>query len=316
MFKSIQLISIILPLLSGAVKAPIGTKDFRFVMSPLIKRKVSYFDITCNAKETTPSTVTIKLKNDEYVDGVVLYTHKFTSLDRVIVPYDNSYTRDQNTISITLVYLNRKSGTFEHECYIASGVSKKLDDNRKLTATKPDLVFSLSNGWSESNEVLKFSGFDELYMPDFYHKFDPRSMCINLEKNLVSNLTLGSGYLLITNRNGVFDDLNSNYRWAQININFYKDDDNYYLNFSDDLYVDKRTLKMSSTKKTGYVKTRYLFFPVNEMRYQGEYDCSIVLTELGSNRDKLTFNFKLNALLNLFGDCHNSEYCIGVREND
>ena len=84
----------------------------------------------------------------------------------------------------------------------------------------------------------------------------------------------------------------------------------YTFELKDDLYVNRETLRLSSTPKEGYVKTRHIYLPVNEMQNQSNYDCNFVMTDFGIDKDMIVHNFKLKALKNTFGDCSNSKYCI------
>ena len=116
--------------------------------------------------------------------------------------------------------------------------------------------------------------------------------------------------LVLKNVNGVFDDIDGANSSVAFNLQLIKTEDGYSFELADDLYVDKQTLLLSSSIKEGYVKTKYIYLPRNDMREQSNYDAYFVFEDFGINNDVVFHKFELKATKNIFGDCRNSEYCI------
>lgn len=281
------------------------------VITPLIYKKVSYITVASEGTSSTPSTIKAYIINEQYPDGILLFSKTFSSISTYLFTYENEYTCDTNTFKFIYSYKGGTASTLSRTVDVSTSSIKYLDDERVLKSSGVHRHVA-NKGWSTGNETLTFTGFDDYYIPDYYHKLDPSIFTISQEGPFTNRLILDNSNLLISNLNGVFDNLTSSTKWAQLKLKAVKSGSTYHLEFAENLYVNPLTLKMYKTKTSDTVKTKYLFFPRNEMRSQGDYTCALSLGEFGVNRDKLVHYFTMKATLNLFGDCRNSEYCIGV----
>ena len=171
-------------------------------------------------------------------------------------------------------------------------------------------TYKEASGWVSIVEKLTFTNFNDTYIPDYYHKIDLKEFKIKTSLSFPSILTCSSAYLYVTNYNGAFDDFKQNSGRAEFEISLAKSSSSYYLKFKDDLYVNPETLRMYSTNVPNTVKTSYLYFPVDGRRYEDKYNCYISINGLGISYSSFLLTFKYKSLLNIFGDCRNSEYCI------
>lgn len=312
MFGKIVLLSAsVITVIPGTRAVKPRVSNVNIQITPLIYQKASYIVVKSEGSTSAPSTISVSIKNDFYPEGVLLFTHEFTELSTYTYEYDNSYTADSNTISIVYSHLGETPVTYNKLFSVTTPSSKVLGDDKQITSENI-MYIAGTKGWLLKPEVLTFEGFDELYMPDFYHKIDIGSFVISQSGPFTERLILENANFLISNESGAFSGLNSSSKWAQIKLTTVKEEDGYHLAFNERLYVDPVTLKMHTKKLTGCVPTKYLYLPRNEMKNQGNYTCGISLGEVGVSRSKVIHYFKLNATINLFGDCVNSEYCIGV----
>lgn len=280
-----------------------------FSITPLRKKTDTYIEIETNATRTTPVTYTVSIEND--VGTNVIVSGVKADKSKAIYTYKNDYTRSENTIILTYK-VGKTTKTVSHEALYITSKRETLNDDSVLNSDSSILCYNEIKGWFTKSEKLTFKGFNEFYIPNYYHKLDISDFSIKTDSTLLSPFKL-EGTLIINNLHGVFNDLNSNEQYASLKLTKVLINGSYALKFADSLYVNKETLLMSSTPKEGYVPTEHLYFPRNEMQLQDEYDCTIAFTELGIDYDKLNFTFKLKALINTVGDCHNSEYCIVVK---
>lgn len=308
-----QLIFIPILLSSVFVKAPTPLKReaFKsFSMSPLCAGETTYIKMEFNAAKSLEVSYDIYIEND--VGKYLIVSDAQTTFTTVTYTYDNKYTRSNNTVIIDY-WLNSKGSSVSHEAF--TNISKKeiVGDDKTLVSNTDILCFSPLKSWYTEKETITFYGFEELYIPKYYHKLDISDFKFKTDNSSGAPL-ICEGQFLISNNNGVFNALNSDEEYARLKLKCALNGNFYELKFDENLFVNRETLKMGNRRKLGYVKTEHLFLPINEMKNQNEYECTIILTKLGIDRDKLTFSFKYNALLNVIGDCHNSEYCVVVNE--
>lgn len=280
-----------------------------FLMSPLKIGEETFISIktVTTSKEGIPFKVYIE--NEKYPDGQEIVN---ASLKNGIYSfkYNNYYTCiGENTIWFTYV---SKSMLFKqrHIAYVAESKRVSLEDDNVVKSSSNILVYTKMNGWRIINEQFEFSGFDDLYIPDYYHKLDLSDFSFTRDILYDSDFAFDAT-LIVSNVDGVFNDIGGPTSLVSIPLKAVKDDKNkFHLEPSINLYVDSKTLKMSDKNKEGYIKTKHLYFPINKMNEQDKYDLLIKINKLGFNYYSLTHQFSLNALINNIGDCHNSEYCI------
>ena len=250
------------------------------------------------------------IQNDLYMNRAIV-SDTITKAGTYTYNYDNSVTRSKNTVFVRYYTddptASKDSQHFERN--IARSEVIRIEDNDKVTSTTSLVVVKSDGSYTTRNLNYTFNGFNGLYIPSFYHKIDLNDFTILYDK-LDAQYFSCSPALVINNYNNVFDDVEG----ANDSVTFYlklkSQKIGYSFELRDDLYVNRETLRLSSTPKEGYVKTKYIYLPINEMVNQGKYDCNFVITDFGIDKDMVFHNFELRALRNTFGDCSNSKYCI------
>lgn len=255
---------------------------------------------------------TIRIYNDLYPNGEVLSEGKFTITGSKTFVYDNKLTRDSNEIGIEWWTSKKKTKTLlkTHIDTFNSRTVRVNDSPYDFTSNCCYASYMPATGWRNVTEKLTFENFNSQYVPDFYHRVDLSNFQISCTAGFDTDLTLKNGYLLVTNLNGTFDDLQKSGKNAIIPLGIQKVKDHYSLCFLNDMYVDQLTLRMSSSPKPGYVKTNHLYLPRNEKRNENEYEFNIKLNEFGMERNNYIGTFRYKSILNTLGDCHNSKYCV------
>ena len=125
-----------------------------------------------------------------------------------------------------------------------------------------------------------FTGFDGLYVPSYYHKIDLSDFRINVNKSEQTFFTCTPS-LIIKNYNNIFSDIAGASSTVTFNLTLQKYTNYYTFKLANNLYVNKQTLLLSSEPKDGYVKTKYIYFPVNEMHNQDNYEAYFSFTKFG-----------------------------------
>lgn len=302
----------VLPLFSIS-KANYSTKAIKFgitsiSLSPVYSYGKSYFSLEIRASELQVFEVEVHLENDLY-SNISLLSKRYTSYEKALIEYDNKFTRTNNKIVIKQTDLINKTVQFyQHDLEISSEIPS-LIKNDTYTSTK--IIYCYKNGrWNETHETLSLEGFEHLYSPNYYHKIDFNDFKIHLDSEL-GKLRYSKASLLISNRNGVFDALEHDSIYAHINLKLKEiDSEIYCFEFARQMYVNRHNLRMFESYQNNCVKTNHFYLPINEKRYEEEYDCFLVIESIGIDDAKLSHEFKLKTQKNIVGDCLNSEFCV------
>lgn len=251
----------------------------------------------------------VYIQNDLHMNLCVL-SDTITKAGTYIYKYDNSYSRSKNSVYIRY-YTDDPTASKDSQSFSRDLVKPKYKYIESGVISSDQELIIVNNDGSYSTKKLSysFSGFDGLYVPSYYHKIDLTDYQIIVDKKYQIYFNCNPS-LVIKNYNNIFDDIEGANETVTFNLNLKKQKMGYTFELANDLYVNKETLRLSSTPKDGYVKTRHIYFPINDMQNQDKYECYFALRDFGIDHNLLLHNFELKALRNTFGDCSNSKYCI------
>ena len=301
-----MIIPILLVLLSPKAKAAVAPFS-SITIAPFYSSGTTKIVVDTKSKNLHFS---VFIQNDVYMNRAIV-SDTITKAGSYTYTYDNSVTRPKNTVFVRY-YTDDPTASVDSQHFernISRSEVIRIEDNDKIVSTNDLVVVKNDGSYTTRNLTYTFDGFTGLYIPSFYHKIDLNDFKVLFDKS-DSTFFSCSPALVINNYNHVFDDVEG----ANESVTFYlklkSQKIGYSFELRDDLYVDRETLKLSSTPKDGYVKTKYIYLPINEMANQSKYDCNFVITQFGIDKDMIIHNFELRALRNTFGDCSNSKYCI------
>ena len=294
-----------IPTFAGIVIQPTVNPFETVSFSPLYYDKDSTI---VHATKAGLSGLKIYICNDYYQDQLI-YSNTFTKSGKHTIHYNNEYTRSNNEIYFK--YLSGRTWRTTDKIAMSPVTEgyKYLVDNQSFESRGNISVFAYeTRAWSTHKVNYSFANFDDLYMPDYYHKIRLDDFQINIasDDRLLFHCTPS---LVISNVDGVFNDISTNSS-VEFQLKTVTTSSGYAFQLKDTLYVHKETLMMSSTPKDGYVATRHIYLPRNEMSKQDKYKAYFALQNFGIDYDFVKHNFELRALKNIIGDCQNSEYCI------
>lgn len=301
----------------GCIGASRPTTEYGIVSikaAPLyVDGGTSQIILNVNASSTYKVSVQAKIINDLYPNGISIYTKSFTSVSSATIKYDNSYTRPSGNKIKFIQTVNKSEKIITCDSELANGQSVILDESIFNYESKSAFYTWNISGktWIPNTEKLSFYNFEDSYIPNYYHNIDLSNFYIEIEESIsTSSLQLESATFSITNKDGIFDSFTHDSSDIYIPLSLTKKSSKFMLSFKDNLYVNPTTLEMSSYKTSENVKTNRFYLPRNEKRFEEDYLCRIVLSGLGQDKSDFYVQFKYKSLLNTFGDCHNSEYCI------
>lgn len=314
MKRSNLFLALVSPVLCcSGIGAVIPKQTFTFRISAFHSYNVDTdFSITANASTSKKTKFIVYIINDSYPDGVKILEETFTTAITKYYKYNNQYTKlSNNSIKVNVIDIkSNTSQSFSHNIDVASSDTYRIND-QVYTYTSASKIYTYSSGkWVTKHESLVFHNFQDKYVPNYYHKLDLSNFYIERTDTLPSEIPFKRGQLLISNLNNTFSSLSKDGSTVILDLNLNKIGTKYYLQLVDNLYVNQRNLDMSFVQKAGYVKTKHLYFPLNNKQNEETYVCTIILEGLGLDSSDFLLTFRYKSLLNIFGDCHNSEYCI------
>ena len=304
--KTLILIPCILATFSGFTKA--ARKPFvNISVSPLYSTGDSTVVVT-NA--VAGLTFYLYISNDKYAEQCVL-SETITTAGTYEYDFPNTYTRSKNTMYIK--YKTSTSTNLTESEHFPRDIFKSkynyLTDNQGFSSRSQVAVVNSNSSYSYRSLSYDFAGFDGIYVPSFYHKINLSDFQINVSDADKPYFWCNPS-LVIKNYNGIFDGIDGANDTVTFPLSLKATKTGYTLQFKKATYVNSETLKMYSSSQSGCVKTKHVYFPVNEMQNQDQIECYLSLKEFGIDRDTVIYNFTFHALRNTFGDCSNSKYCI------
>ena len=258
------------------------------------------------ATKTNKITSNVILINNNRPNGAVIASATSTSapLKKTVI-FNNIITLLNNKIKIETTTSVGKLVTNTVDIQAYTRESFTLDSSKQTLKDPYPCTYLKSGELLTRTFTYKFEGFEKEYSPDYYHFYSPKSLKVTSTSPL--DFSSAEIYLYLTNREGVFDDMYVEKGLLKVPLAI---DAKGRFMLNEIYYVDPVTLRMARYKKPGYVETSYLYLPKDEMRYQGEYAGMIKFSNFGCAHSNVTYNFSLNALSNIMGDCINSEFCI------
>ena len=189
-----------------------------------------------------------------------------------------------------------------------------LTDPDRITSYSNIVTYTHDGGISTENETYLFDGFSTLYIPDYYHKLDLSSFRIKVGSDSIDSFRYTVAMFYIYDPKELFEEF-ANYKSGEyvfIPLEFMKNEDGYYyLKSKNALYVNPINLKMSLAYKKDYIKTRHIYFPINQRKNEDTFRFGLTISDLGYNMAYISHSFKVKTYKNIIGDCKNSQYCVG-----
>ena len=253
-------------------------------------------------------SVKILLTNDIY-DSKEILSIPITASGLYKYKIPSTYIRSTNKITVKCTVKNIWLTSSEITMNVTRPRVKYVTENEEFVPAAKFKILDSDLTWSEESATYSFKNFEGIYVPSFYHKIDLNDFELGVTSFAKHAFTCNPS-LVIKNVNGVFDDITGANTSAEFKLKAKQTSKGFTFELADDLYVDKETFLLSSTQKGGYVKTKHIYLPRNEMRVQDQYDAYFVFDSFGINFDLIYYQVELMALKNTFGDCINSEYCI------
>ena len=212
-----------------------------------------------------------------------------------------SIYNSENTTSLT---------SFEFDVKTLVPTTFKTEIEKKLSYSKGGYAFQINdNRLVNYYEHVTNDNFKDYFDINYYY-------CLPLEQfnfTYRSDLTyqLGTATISFVDLNNCFPYVRKNLLGhIEIPLTISQTGNNVSLDYTYEMYVNPKTLQMSSRFMPDYVLTRKFFLPINEIELLNGTDFVIKINEFGSFKTNIVWKSKLMTNRTLIGDCDTSEYCI------
>ena len=257
----------------------------------------------------------IFIKNDKYKLGTQIASATLTKPGKYTYVYDNRYTRSKNEVFIKYSTSSSGSLTTSSSFTFNRFTSSSLDfsDDTVLESRSSLGVFKSDLSFEYKKVTYKFIGFNDLHVPDYYHKIGLEDFKILVDEEF-KPFVPSAASIMIQNVNGIFNDIANADDNAVFNLDLVEINGGFTFALANTQHVDPVTLLMSTNPKANYVQTEHIYLPVNTLSRSTEIETLVGLSDFGIDKDYLYHRFSIKVLDNILGDCATSEYCV-VRES-
>ncbi len=157
-------------------------------------------------------------------------------------------------------------------------------------------------------ETFSFTDYQDYFSIDTYHRISLSD--VSFSSNLRDNLTYSSAEMTFYDVNNIFPYLDHDEnKYIHIPLTITGRSKSYFA-FKNYMYVDPKTLQMSTTYREGFTQTRYFYLPVNHKQDLLEEYFYIQVLDAGVGKTNITFPVQYLGTTNIIGPCSNSDYCI------
>ena len=158
-------------------------------------------------------------------------------------------------------------------------------------------------------ETIDFTHFGDYLDIDYYYRLELHKNKIGYPSNCIFRYR--SAYLTFNDQERLFPYL-THQSSGDINIplSMVRIGNDVYLRFKNNFYINKRTLQVSDTYRSGFVTTKDFYLPINgRAKFNGK-QLYFILEGFGNDNINTTIPLKYEVSKSLVGVCKDGDYCI------
>ena len=158
-------------------------------------------------------------------------------------------------------------------------------------------------------ETLDFTHFGDYLDIDYYYRLDIKKNTINYPNDF--DFRYKNAYLTFNDSDYLFPYLNHQASGdVSLPLSMNRKDNQIYLTYKNNFYINKRTLQISDTYRNGFVTTKDFYLPVNGRSIFNGKQLYFVLKGIGLDNISTTIPLKYETTRSLVGICKDGDYCI------
>lgn len=179
----------------------------------------------------------------------------------------------------------------------------------KTIYTSVNNIFCIPRGETK-NEIFNFSKIDDSFPNKEYYELDISNQIITYDCS--KTFTYKNAYLCFYDSMNIFNGFRKDSSGlVKFPLSITQNGKTLSFAFSGEQYVNPHTLIMNTKKtKNATVKTSRVYLPVGKKDELEGQIFFIRILEAGVNKSTIEYNLTYYSTNNLFGYCHNSDYCV------
>ena len=310
---------LITPFISGATpKSPV-TMNID-LQGPFMEYQndvvVPYTVVSKGTRMSFTARDTFTFGNDEYPNAVVVRGQEYA-----LPPY----TTVNSSVTFPLSMLLGESGM--HVQIVSETTSGQVIINRSfnlypiseetINPVTMEQYSSMTLGFDidgstfhAQKEKFTFEGFSTYFNKSVYYRLPIEQFSFSRSGFDNTHLTYADSYMKIYQDTELFPALRFTNRMCKIPIKLVDRGGSLGIEFKNQLYVDKKTLIMSTDAMVGFVGTNRFYLPINKKRNINRLEVGFEINKVGVSQTTFKWSTTLYPDNGFVGDCQDSEYCI------
>ena len=245
-----------------------------------------------------------------YSTKTAVHVAPLSSATTLSVTMPTSTLLNENGMMVTISIYNSEDTLYIEKSFTIYPIPSETVDPTVVGSYQSKIISVkiTSNKITNTSDSYTFTNIKSYFNNTIYYR-------LPIEEFLFTHvdageLTYGNCYMSLIGYQRYFPALSHFLSTAKIPLKLVKKENGYGLDFANTLYVEKSTLKMTTSAREGYVATNNFYLPVNFRDELSDLKVYFVIEDLGIS--KLKMSWKTTCLMDnaFIGDCSDSEYCI------
>lgn len=278
--------------------------------------------IKYSLEKAAPSTLKIYAVNDVYMAGKeIISFERNTKAVSIVYDYKQTHSNLNMHKNMFMFRMYSEFGNDQVNVNIKDYQYHKetiSEENQTVTSPQTLSFYTYHGGVQYISESWIFKNCKKEYYLDNYTPIDIMPFSLSYEGGDRSFFHFDRVTLFIKDTTGAFSDLGQSIPSLNYQVIELKDVSPVRLNtkvFESEtpMYVNPKTLKMSSTKEEGYIQTNKIYFPLT-CKDGDSFTFRYSFRGLGGNETWIEYLFPVTIGKPQVGNCLDSLYCIRTNE--
>lgn len=282
----------------------------------------------------TDKDITFKINVKSNYDGVIFERYRCGPLDHYTysksltshkvsngqiyqisfnLPYKSYLT--ENGLRNAIIFLTEDSEIIQEFSFVVYPDSRvlkssyNLNDDAPLCINGGGTIFKYEdNVFRTFEEIITFYKINDFFLIDNYYRLDLKDFYFDYYFH--NGFTYTNAFLSFSAKDFPRGNLPIEDGKIKIPLVLKCENNRVFVSFSENLYVNPKTMLMSSMPDEGYVKTRYFYLPINEKDLVDKIDFVFEINGIGIRKINASWHQIFLSNVGILGPCSTSEYCV------
>lgn len=283
------------------------------IYGPFLNTEDCYFKFKCNRVDKVIHG-TIRGYNNKYNTYVMARNFDISNGESSNIQISTKGRISTEGLRLELSFTDNETFQKEFTTVLYQRLENIIVANKK-TISLGGALFGMDNNSIINEETYNFEDTNEYYSTKEGNKLDVSE--ISFDYFPIKKYSFSSAYLEIIDNQNIFREVRK-YNKKAIRIPLVRGDNSSVVSFKikSRMYVNEKTLEMSSNYHDGLAETDDFFVPLGYESIIEDYQGELVIIGSGFNGSTVRIPLSFYNANKLLGSCGESEYCIegGIRE--